>query len=302
MRRQGVSVVLRRVPVLVGCLVSSMILFTALLQNVFPLKPDPVNKHVVREGCDAHLEVGEMCPPFYTDMGGKCELRGSVLDCPDIRHNANRTMRQAQLVMVRMLRIFHLIAAKHNIRYWLSAGTLIGAARHKGFIPWDHDVDIEMPLQDYVKFFTVGSKELPKDVFFQNSRTDIEFLEAAQSADGKHPTHPKIGFYRTPWNARLRDKSSCYGYCLSYGCKWHDGLMVDLFVTEREIKDVFPLKEMEFEGFVFAVPKNWKAILQQGYGEDVMEIPSERSAQQPFILPYPAKSCKKLAEGGVKFD
>ena len=289
------QVVLRRVLVLVGCLIIYLLAFTCL-KSIFLWRPAPVNHHVVRQMCNTKLPIGEMCPKFYTELGGKCELHGTVLDCPDIRHMVNATMRQAQLAMVRMLRIFHLIAVRHNIRYWLSFGTLIGAARHKGFIPWDHDVDIEMPLQDYVKFFTVGSKELPNDIFFQNSKTDSNLLAAINSDFYYHPTHPQVGSYASPRNGRLRDKNSCYGYCFLYDCKWHDGLMIDIFVTQREIKEVFPSKEMEFEGFLFPVPKNWREILRLDYGEDVMEIPSQRAAREPVILPFPTINCKELLE------
>ena len=292
--------------IIVGYLAVSLLLVSSSFKSIFLQQRDSVNKHLIRQNCNTSLKIGEMCPPFYTDLGGKCELRGAVFDCPDIRHKANSRMRQAQLVMVRMLRIFHLIAAKHNIRYWLSSGTLLGAARHKGFIPWDHDVDIEMPMQDYVKFFTVGSKDLPNDIFFQNSKTDSNLGMAAKKAAKRNPkkflTHPKVGAYRNPWNARLRDKGSCYGYCRLYNCKWHDGLMMDLFVTQREIKDVFPLKEMEFEGFIFPVPRNWSEILQKDYGEDVVKMPSKRSARQPQILPYPTTDCKELAGKDVEFD
>lgn len=267
---------------------------------------DPINRYLVRQNCDTKLKFGDMCPTLYTDLGGKCDLSGTVLDCPDIRHKAKGRMRQAQLVMVRMLRIFHLIATKHNIRYWISAGTLIGAARHKGFIPWDHDVDVELTLTDYIKFVTVGSKDLPEDIFFQNSQTDSHIREAAiadaQLTPKRHPSHPKIGYYKSPFNGRLRDKASCYGYCLLYGCDWHDGLQVDIFVTESKVQDVFPLKEMEFEGFAFPVPKNWTADLQRSYGEDVLKIPRQSSDQQPQILPHPTTNCQRLAEEKVEFD
>lgn len=254
-----------------------------------------------RSACNVELEIGEMCPKLYTDLGGKCELYSSGLHCPDIRHMADTSMRQSQLVMTRMLRIFHLIATKHNIRYWLSYGTLLGAARHKGFIPWDHDVDIEMPLQDYIKFFKVESKELPHDIFFQNSKTDI-YLQLAKPPGVTLPFHHEIGYYTSPLNHRLRDRASCYGYCLLYDCDWHDGLMIDLFVSERETKDVFPLGEMEFEGFVFPVPKNWSGILQETYGNEAFEIPAEVFERKPFILPYPRKTCKRLAAETKNLD
>lgn len=254
-----------------------------------------------RSACNVELEIGEMCPKLYTDLGGKCELYSSGLHCPDIRHMADTSMRQSQLVMTRMLQIFHLIATKHNIRYWLSYGTLLGAARHKGFIPWDHDVDIEMPLQDYIKFFKVESKELPHDIFFQNSKTDV-YLQLAKPPGVTLPFHHEIGYYTSPLNHRLRDRASCYGYCLLYDCDWHDGLMIDLFVSERETKDVFPLGEMEFEGFVFPVPKNWSGILQETYGNEALEIPAEVFGRKPFILPYPRKTCKRLAAETENLD
>ncbi|MBQ4572311.1 MAG: LicD family protein [Clostridia bacterium] len=64
------------------------------------------------------------------------------------------------------------ICKKHNITYFIMWGTLIGAVRHKGFIPWDDDIDINMPMKDYKKFLKVAPKELSDEFFLQTSKTD----------------------------------------------------------------------------------------------------------------------------------
>lgn len=81
-------------------------------------------------------------------------------------------LRDAQLLMVEILDDVHKLCEKHNLRYFLDAGTLIGAVRHKGFIPWDDDVDIGMPREDYEKFLKIAKKELPEYLFLQTFETD----------------------------------------------------------------------------------------------------------------------------------
>lgn len=91
---------------------------------------------------------------------------------PDRRMEAGTDLRRAQLVMFRLLRIFDDICERHGLRYWLDAGTLLGAARHGGFIPWDDDVDVMMPVDDYRRFLEIAHGELPYDVFLQTKATD----------------------------------------------------------------------------------------------------------------------------------
>lgn len=54
---------------------------------------------------------------------------------------------------MRMLCIFDFIVQKYNIDYWIFGGILFGVVRYYGFILWDYDIDIEMFLEEYVKFF-----------------------------------------------------------------------------------------------------------------------------------------------------
>ena len=62
------------------------------------------------------------------------------------------TLQEVQNVSLEILKDVHAFCESHNIRYSLAYGTLIGAIRHKGFIPWDDDVDIIIPRPDFERF------------------------------------------------------------------------------------------------------------------------------------------------------
>lgn len=85
------------------------------------------------------------------------------------------TLRKAQLIMLDMLIEFDAICKKHQLQYWLDSGTLLGAVRHQGFIPWDDDIDLSMPIEDYNKFLNIAQTELSSEIFFQTSQTDKNF-------------------------------------------------------------------------------------------------------------------------------
>ena len=82
-------------------------------------------------------------------------------------------LRRQQLRMLDILSEVDRICKKHDIPYWLSSGTLIGAMRHNGFIPWDDDLDIEMMRKDYLRLMKVLPKELPEWLVLQNDETDL---------------------------------------------------------------------------------------------------------------------------------
>jgi len=77
-----------------------------------------------------------------------------------IQEVAPEDVRKIQLMVLKLFLEFARICDKHNLRYYLAGGTILGAVRHEGFIPWDDDMDITMPRPDYDKFLKIAKKEL----------------------------------------------------------------------------------------------------------------------------------------------
>ena len=128
------------------------------------------------------------------------------------KYNGEGTMlRKAQLRMVDILVAIDKVCRDNGINYWIDYGTLLGAVRHKGFIPWDDDIDICVLTEDYPKIREALLLELPEQFVLQDSKTD------------------KRAFFRY---GRVRD---CNSYCYyPYFIKLKkQGLWVDIFKTDR---------------------------------------------------------------------
>ena len=81
-------------------------------------------------------------------------------------------LRRCQLKQLTILEEIDRICRKHNITYWLDGGTLLGAVRHGGFIPWDDDIDIAMPLDDARRFAQIAPGELREGLTLQSPETE----------------------------------------------------------------------------------------------------------------------------------
>lgn len=84
-------------------------------------------------------------------------------------------LRKVQLELLSILSVVDGICKRNNIQYFLDSGTLIGAIRHHGFIPWDDDLDIGMLRSDYEKFNMIAQKELGSSYFWQTWNTEERF-------------------------------------------------------------------------------------------------------------------------------
>lgn len=89
----------------------------------------------------------------------------------DRRLEGDTPLRRCQLTQLYLLDVFVEICDKYGLQYWLDSGTLIGAMRHNGFIPWDDDLDVGMPIKDYKKFLMIAKTELPEGVLLQTPKT-----------------------------------------------------------------------------------------------------------------------------------
>lgn len=75
--------------------------------------------------------------------------------------------RKIQLLVFQIMLEFEKICKKNNLRFYLAGGSILGGIRHKGFIPWDDDIDITMPRPDYEKFLEIAQTELPEEYILE---------------------------------------------------------------------------------------------------------------------------------------
>ncbi len=85
------------------------------------------------------------------------------------------TLRKVQLIQLEIANEIKRVCEKNNIKFFLDSGTLIGAIRHKGFIPWDDDLDIGMMREDYDKFCEIAAQELDSQFVLQTWDTEKDY-------------------------------------------------------------------------------------------------------------------------------
>ena len=87
-------------------------------------------------------------------------------------------MKKVWAAQLNMLKLLDDICKRHNIKYFVEYGTLLGAVRHKGYIPWDDDLDIMMFRDDYERFKQIAAEEIKEPYFFQNIYTESGMIWA----------------------------------------------------------------------------------------------------------------------------
>ena len=110
------------------------------------------------------------------------------------------------------------VCQKHDIKMQISYGTLLGAVRHKGFIPWDDDLDVWLPRKEFTKLLSIADSEFQHPYFFQTALTDRK--------------------YYLPY-ARLRNSLTTGAVTGQEGVDYNNGIYIDIYVLDGFVRSKF---------------------------------------------------------------
>ncbi len=127
-----------------------------VLSRLYQLMPESIkNNHYVIESVQRFNNNNKL-----REIESHYRMLDLIFSSCEIK--ATGTMRQIQLLSLELLRFYDNVCKKYELEYWLDYGSLLGAIRHDGFIPWDDDIDIAMIRSDYEKFIEVFPEEVKK--------------------------------------------------------------------------------------------------------------------------------------------
>lgn len=119
-------------------------------------------------------------------------------------------IKKVWLIEIDLLTRFQKLCMEHGLTYWVAFGTLLGATRHQGFIPWDDDLDVWLPRDDYNKLIKLSNDELEEPYFLQTTLNDDDYYSAF---------------------ARLRN-SNTTGILVSPNNNCNNGIYIDIYPVD----------------------------------------------------------------------
>lgn len=131
-----------------------------------------------------------------------------------------KTLKEKQL---EIFQYFISTCAKFGLKYFATGGTLLGAVRHQGYIPWDDDIDVCMPRQDYDLFVKNAQSALPNFLFVQTHTTDPDYRNCF---------------------AKLRNINTTYVETVAQNLKINHGIYIDIFPIDAISENKTEFKKM----------------------------------------------------------
>ena len=225
------------------------------------------------------------------------------LDITTLPH-ATGISRDVQLAGLYLLKEFDYICKQQNIHYWLDFGALLGAIRHKGFIPWDDDIDIGMMREDYNKLRQVFDSAKRDTNLYLKYQTDLNHKHTLMKVCYKKSQYLFLDIFpydtynkKLNWqeqiettklhkknrekfvkNIQFEDALDLHEKFIELQkdfnrpeCKQNDVIWGHEFGHSwkkwiHSYDTMFPLKEIEFEGYIFPCPNDHSKYLEGVYG------------------------------------
>ena len=177
-----------------------------------------------------------------------------------MNHKQSDLLHSVQAVELEILREFDRICKKNDLKYSLAYGTLIGAVRHKGFIPWDDDIDIVMPRSDYEKLRLLWASESSSCYFIQDYREDL--------------------YYPNNFMKIRKNNTAYIQGDNEFNANYHTGIFIDIFPMDRLAPSGFKRKK-QYIAFILNLlySRGYKSGKKGLYDlvESILLIPPRRS-------------------------
>lgn len=176
---------------------------------------------------------------------------------------------------LKILEEFDRICTKHQLNYTIAYGTLIGAVRHGGFIPWDDDIDVRMPREDYNKLKYHYKDELGENFFYQTHYTDPEYYYLMD----------KIRLNGTVFKESFVSKYNI-----------HHGVYIDVFPVDKIPNSKF-LQILQYYTFhFFRIGLQSKYLMTEArHGKKKIMASLLRVIYAPFSLDYLYRKAQEIA-------
>lgn len=157
-----------------------------------------------------------------------------------------KEMTAHQKLLLEMLKDFDTVCRKHGIRYQLFAGTALGAVRHRGFIPWDDDVDVILMRKEYERFFNEAAKDFNHEIYYVQQ---------------EHTAHWPMQFSKL-----RRNDTTCIEKYHPKDPLVHQGVYIDIFPCDN-LSEKPVTQKLQFAASKAVIAK---ALYARGYETDSM--------------------------------
>lgn len=189
-------------------------------------------------------------------------------------HIVTSKVKQLWSIQLDLLKAFDDVCKKNNLKYFSIAGTLLGAIRHKGYIPWDDDIDLGMERNDYDKFVKIAKNEFKDPYFLQSAYDDIDYAGA---------------------HVKLRNSQTLCATKYDFGFEYNKGVFIDIFPIDN-----LPDNQEDKDALYTEVNK-YKRILDIGirkfyYIGDEIISEEEKQSVKDYLEKNPFKEVYKEFE------